>query len=232
MLSLHLPKPLREVLFVKDDMSKKKAPQGKSSAMKIAIVAILVIFVASGVLVAMSGLFGGDNAQQAVQQTGSQEVAVIVTNMGTIVFKFYPNVAPKTVESFKNLADSGFYNGTKFHRVIPDFMIQGGDPNSRDPDRSKHGMGGPGYSVPAEFSSLQHKRGIVSMARRGDDINSAGSQFFIVVKDSFFLDGQYTIFGEVIQGMDVVDKIVNVRTDANDNPIEPVIMQRVYIQKG
>jgi len=211
-------------------MSKKK-PKGKSNSMKIAIVAILIIFLASGVLVALSGLFSSPSQQPTVQQT-SQEVAVIETNIGAMVFKFRPEVAPKTVENFKKLANSGFYNGTKFHRVIPDFMIQGGDPNSRSSDRSTHGMGGPGYNVPAEFSSISHKRGIVSMARRGDDINSAGSQFFIVVKDSTFLDGQYTIFGEVTQGMDVVDKIVNVKSDGNDNPIDPVIINRVYIKQG
>ena len=150
-------------------MSKKT--QRKSSGTKIAIIAILVILVGSGVLAAISGLFSSPSQPQTVKQT-SQEVAVIETNMGTIVFKFHPEVAPKTVENFKKLANSGFYNGTHFHRVIPDFMIQGGDPNSRTSDRSIHGQGGPGYTVPAEFSKLSHKRGIVSMARRGDDVNS------------------------------------------------------------
>ena len=210
-------------------MSKKA--QGKSNTLKIAAGVILVLFVASGALAAISGLFSSPSQQQTVKQT-SQEVAVIETNMGTIVFKFHPEVAPKTVENFKKLANSGFYNGTHFHRVIPDFMIQGGDPNSRSSDRSIHGQGGPGYTIPAEFSSLSHKRGMVSMARRGDDINSAGSQFFIVVKDTTSLDGQYTIFGEVTQGMDIVDKIVNVKRDGNDNPIDSVIMNRVYIKQG
>lgn len=210
-------------------MSKKA--QGKGSGTKLVIIAILVILVGSGVLAAISGLFSSPSQQHTVQQT-PQEVAVIETNMGTIVFKFHPEVAPKTVENFKKSANSGFYNGTKFHRVIPDFMIQGGDPNSKSSDRSTHGMGGPGYTIPAEFSSISHKRGIVSMARRGDNINSAGSQFFIVVKDSTFLDKEYTVFGEVIQGMDVVDKIVSVKRDGNDNPIEPVIMQKVYIKKS
>ena len=209
-------------------MSKKA--QKKGSRTKLVIVAILVILVASVGLAAMTGLFS-TKQQPSVQQT-SQEVAVIETNMGTIAFKFYPEVAPKTVENFKKLANSGFYNGTHFHRVIPGFMIQGGDPNSRNADRSTHGMGGPGYTIPAEFSSLSHKRGIVSMARRGDNVDSAGSQFFIVVKDTTSLDSQYTIFGEVTQGMDVVDKIVNVKTDGNDNPVDSVIMQRVYIRQG
>jgi len=210
-------------------MSKKA--QRKRSSTKLAIIAILVILVASGVLAAISGLFSSPNQQQTAKQS-SEEVAVIETNMGTIIFKFHPEVASKTIDNFKKLTSSGFYNGTHFHRVIPDFMIQGGDPNSRSSDRSLHGQGGPGYNVQAEFSSLSHKRGIVSMARRGDDINSAGSQFFIVVKDTTFLDGQYTIFGEVTQGMDVVDKIVNVKRDGNDNPIDPVIMNRVYIKQG
>jgi len=209
-------------------MSKKA--QRKSGSTKLVIIAILVILVASGVLAAISGLFSSPKQQQTTKQS-SEEVAVIETNMGTIIFRFHPEVAPKTVENFKKIANSGFYNGTHFHRVIPGFMIQGGDPNSKNPDRSTHGMGGPGYSISAEFSNLSHKRGVVSMAR-GNDINSAGSQFFIVVKDTTSLDGQYTIFGEVTQGMDVVDKIVNVKTDGNDNPIDPVIMQRVYIKQG
>ena len=210
-------------------MSKKA--QGKSNTLKIAAGVILVLFVASGALAAISGLFSSPSQQQTTVQESAQEVAVIETNMGTIVFKFHPEVAPKTVENFKKLANSGFYNGTHFHRVIPEFMIQGGDPNSRSSNRSIHGMGGPGYKIPAEFSKLLHTRGMVSMAR-GEDINSAGSQFFIMVKDTPDLDGKYTIFGEVIQGMDVVDKIVNVRRDGNNNPIDPVIMNRVYIKQG
>jgi peptidyl-prolyl cis-trans isomerase B (cyclophilin B) len=161
-----------------------------------------------------------------------KEVAVIETDFGKIVFELLPDVAPKHVANFKKLASSGFYNGTAFHRVIPGFMIQGGDPNSKGNDRSTWGMGQPGQAtVPAEFSKLSHKRGIVSAARRGDDINSATSQFFICVADAPHLDGQYSIFGRVIQGMDVVDKIVNVPRDERDNPLNTVVMKKVYIKK-
>lgn len=159
----------------------------------------------------------------------TEEVAVIQTTMGEIVFKFFPDVAIKHVENFKKLANSGFYDNTTFHRVIPNFMIQGGDPNSKDDDRANDGMGGPGYTIKAEFNSKKHVRGIVSMARSSHP-DSAGSQFFICVADAPFLDGKYSIFGEVIKGMDIVDKIVNVRRDHNDNPLEKVVMQKVMIK--
>ena len=153
-----------------------------------------------------------------------RQIAVIETNFGTIVIQLFPDVAPGHVENFVKLAQDGFYDGTTFHRVIPGFMIQGGDPNSKDDDRSNDGQGGPGYTINAEFSDKPHKRGILSMAR-AQDPNSAGSQFFIVVADSNFLDGQYTVFGEVIEGMDVADKIVNVERDGMDNPLEKVTMK-------
>ncbi len=131
----------------------------------------------------------------------------IETNHGNISFDLLPDLAPETVRNFVKLAKEGFYDGTLFHRVIPGFMIQGGDPNTKDPNmKSQWGMGGPGYNVKAEFSSRSHLRGIVSMARAMDP-DSAGSQFFIVTKDSTFLDREYTVFGEVTEGMDVVDKI-------------------------
>ena len=155
---------------------------------------------------------------------GSGPIAVIDTNFGNIVIQLRPDVAPGHVENFVKLAQDGFYDGTTFHRVIPGFMIQGGDPNSKDEDRSNDGQGGPGYTINAEFSDVPHKRGILSMAR-AQDPNSAGSQFFIVVADSNFLDGQYTVFGEVIEGMDVADKIVNVERDSMDNPLEKVTMK-------
>ncbi|MCP9438392.1 MAG: peptidylprolyl isomerase [Nitrospira sp.] len=139
--------------------------------------------------------------------------------VGEIVLRFFPDVAPIHVNNFLKLAREGFYNGTTFHRVIPGFMIQGGDPNSKKPDRSLHGMGGPGYTIKAEFNSKPHRRGIVSMARSNDP-DSAGSQFFICVADSNFLDWQYTVFGEVVSGMDVVDKVVNMKRDGRDNPLE------------
>ncbi len=142
---------------------------------------------------------------------------------GDIQMKFFPDRAPNHVKNLVKLANEKFYDGTTFHRVIPGFMIQGGDPNSKDADRSRHGTGGPGYRVNAEFNKTPHARGIVSMAR-AQDPNSAGSQFFICVADANFLDGQYTAFGQVVSGMEVVDRIVNVQRDGNDNPLQRVEM--------
>ncbi len=142
---------------------------------------------------------------------------------GTIVVKFYPDEAPNHVRSFCKLASEQFYNGTTFHRVIPGFMIQGGDPNSKQADRSTHGTGGPGFHLKAEFNSKPHKRGVLSMAR-AQDPDSAGSQFFICVADSSFLNGQYTAFGETVSGMEIVDRVVNVQRDARDNPTERIEM--------
>ena len=139
--------------------------------------------------------------------------------LGNIVLSFFPDVAPNHVANFIKLAKDKFYDGTTFHRVIPGFMIQGGDPNSKTPDRASHGMGGPGHRVKAEFNSKPHKRGTLSMARANDP-DSAGSQFFICVADSNFLDWKYTAFGEVVRGMEVADKVVNVKRDGRDNPLE------------
>ncbi|UCG22453.1 MAG: peptidylprolyl isomerase [Deltaproteobacteria bacterium] len=154
----------------------------------------------------------------------AQTTATIGTKFGEITLKFFPDVAPNHVKSFIDLANDGFYNGTTFHRVVPGFVIQGGDPNTKSDDRSKHGMGGPGFTLKAEFSKLPHKRGSLSMARAGHP-DSAGSQFFICVADAPFLDGEYTIFGEVVEGMDVVDKIVSQPKDQRDNPIDRVEMK-------
>ena len=153
---------------------------------------------------------------------------VIETNFGKIVIEFFPEDAPKTVENFVKLASSSFYDGTLFHRVIPGFMIQGGDPNTKNSNRRSWGMGGPSYTIKAEFNARSHVRGIVSMAR-AQDPDSAGSQFFIVVKDSKFLDKQYTVFGKVVEGMDVVDKIVNLERDGNDAPLQNAKMDKVYV---
>jgi len=150
-----------------------------------------------------------------------QTTAVLETKFGKITLKFFPEVAPKHVNSFIGLASSGFYDGTTFHRVVPGFVIQGGDPNSKSEDRSKHGTGGPGYTLEAEFSDLPHKRGTLSMARAAHP-DSAGSQFFICVADAASLNGQYTVFGEVSGGMDVVDEIVAQPRDSRDNPNERV----------
>lgn len=165
---------------------------------------------------------------KTVKQTEGK-MAILETSMGNITIEFMPDVAPKHVENFKKLAKSGFYDGTTFHRVIPGFMIQGGDPNSKNEDKSMHGTGGPGYTIDAEFSNVKHERGIVSMARSSDP-NSAGSQFFIVVKDAPHLDRQYSVFGKVTSGMDVVDKIVSAPRDARDNPIKRITINKVTIK--
>jgi peptidyl-prolyl cis-trans isomerase B (cyclophilin B) len=160
----------------------------------------------------------------------SETKAIIETNLGNIELKFFPEVAPNHVNNFIELAKKGFYDGSTFHRLIPGFMIQGGDPNSKNPDRSKHGMGGPGYTVKAEFNNKPHKRGILSMAR-AQHPDSAGSQFFICVADSFFLDRQYTVFGEVVSGMEVADKIVSQPRDKTDNPLEKIEIKVKIVEK-
>ena len=154
----------------------------------------------------------------------SKEIAVIETNLGVIEIEFLDEKAPRHVDNFKLLAKKGFYDGTTFHRVIPGFMIQGGDPHSKDNDKSNDGTGDPGYTIKAEFNDTRHVRGILSMARSREP-DSAGSQFFIVVKDSLFLDFKYTAFGRVIKGMAIADRIVNVPKDQNDNPNDRVEMK-------
>ncbi|MGO9611596.1 MAG: peptidylprolyl isomerase [Dissulfurispiraceae bacterium] len=156
--------------------------------------------------------------------------AIIETKFGNIELKFFPDVAPNHVNNFIELAKKGFYDGTTFHRVIPGFMIQGGDPNSKSPDRSQHGMGGPGYAIKAEFNAKPHKRGTLSMARSANP-DSGGSQFFICVADASSLDRQYTVFGEVVSGMEVVDKIVSQPRDRMDNPIERIEMKVRIVEK-
>ena len=153
----------------------------------------------------------------------SEQQAIIHTTLGDITLKFFPEVAPNHVNNFIELAKKGFYNGTTFHRVVAKFVIQGGDPNSKNPDRSSHGMGGPGYQIKAEFNNKPHRQGTLSMARSAHP-DSAGSQFFICVADAPFLDGKYTVFGEVAKGMEVVDKIVSQPRDGNDNPNDRIEM--------
>lgn len=167
----------------------------------------------------------------AVQSSVDKGPKVIIkTKLGEIEIKLFPDKAPKHVENFLKLAKSGFYNGTIFHRVIPGFMIQGGDPNTKDLNKKElYGMGGPGHSVKAEFNDMPHKRGIVSMARSNDP-DSAGSQFFIVVEDSPFLDGKYTAFAQVVKGLGVADKIVNQPRDARDNPLERIEMTVTVVE--
>lgn len=205
------------------------------------------------VLCVMSWLMAGgmvDYCTAAETSPGSAESinarnarAIIKTKFGDIEIKFLPEVAPNHVENFIKLAKSGFYNGTIFHRVIPGFMIQGGDPNTKDSlKKNAYGQGGPGHNVKGEFSDLPHKRGMVSMARANDP-DSAGSQFFLVVEDSRFLDRKYTIFGEVVKGIGVADKIValprvmcqtGAPTPADkgpcDNPIDRVEMTVTIVE--
>jgi cyclophilin family peptidyl-prolyl cis-trans isomerase len=152
--------------------------------------------------------------------------AVIETKHGEIEIEFQQDKAPGHVKNFQDLARKGFYDGTTFHRVIPGFMIQGGDPNTKDPSapRGRHGTGGPGYTIKAEFNDISHQRGVVSMAR-SQDPNSAGSQFFICVADATFLDRQYSAFGRVVRGMEVADKIVSAARDKSDNPNERIDMK-------
>lgn len=147
----------------------------------------------------------GDAAK--AQPTGANEVAVIKTSLGEMTVQFWPDVAPNTVENFKKLARQGFYDGTSFHRIIRGFMIQGGDPLTKDPAKEElYGTGDPGYKIKAEFNSRPHERGVLSMARSRDP-NSAGSQFFICLGRAEHLDNQYTAFGKVIKGEDVLVKI-------------------------
>jgi len=167
-----------------------------------------------------------------------KEIAVISTKFGDIKLEFFDEIAPKHVESFKLHAQNGYYDGTIFHRVIPGFMIQGGDPLSKSEDKSRHGTGGNAakffgigdensestWDLPAEFSATPHVRGILSMAR-SQNPDSGGSQFFICVADARFLDNQYTVFGKVVSGMDVVDSIVNSPRDARDNPDDRIEMK-------
>src|SRR5215510_5965414 len=166
------------------------------------------------------------------------EVAVLETNYGRIVIEFLPKVAPKHVDNFKSLAKEGFYDGTKFHRIVKDKTtkpnaIQGGDPNTINGDPSIWGQGQRGQkTVPAEFSQLKHIRGIVSAARRSDDINSATSQFFICVAPQPSFDNQYSIFGRVIEGMNVVDSIALAPTEPkSERPTDPVVVNRAYVVK-
>jgi peptidyl-prolyl cis-trans isomerase B (cyclophilin B) len=156
--------------------------------------------------------------------------ATIVTKFGEIAVRFYPDDAPRHVENFIKLAQLGFFDGTTFHRVVPGFLIQGGDPLSKEPDRSRHGTGGPGYFLSPEPNDRPHKRGALSMAKMPRESNSTrdfndnGSQFFICLGDNSGLDRRYTVFGDVFRGLEVIDKIAAVARDPLDNPLEPIVM--------
>lgn len=168
-------------------------------------------------------------AQEKAMSQYENKVAEVHTSAGQIDIRFYPDVAPNHVKNFIDLAEKGFYNGTKFHRVIPDFMIQGGDPNTKTGDTSMWGTGGSGTNVKAEFNRVPHTRGIVSMARSGHP-DSASSQFFIMVADYPSLNGQYSVFGRVTKGMDVADKIVSAPKGANDRPNNPTTIDKIVIR--
>jgi peptidyl-prolyl cis-trans isomerase B (cyclophilin B) len=167
--------------------------------------------------------------EEKPMSTYENKVVELHTTAGEIHIRFFPDVAPNHVRNFIELAQKGFYDGTKFHRVIPGFMIQGGDPNTKSGDPNTWGIGGSGTNVKAEFNTISHKRGIVSMAR-SQSPDSASSQFFIVVKDSPFLDRQYSVFGEVTKGMDVADKIVSAPRGAQDRPNDPTAITKVVIR--
>ena len=184
-------------------------------------------------VVILSGFTGSAFAQQIIQlepQEFSQEeidemkqkAVIISMNSGTFFIEFFPEEAPNTVHSFLELVESGYYDGTVFHRIIPGFMIQGGDPNTKDPDSDRRlwGQGGPGYQINEEFNTYRHDRGVVSMAR-GDHKDSAGSQFFIVHKDSHHLDGEYTVFGRLVPGLpNALNHIASLETDGNNVPLD------------
>ncbi|MBU6400472.1 MAG: peptidylprolyl isomerase [Verrucomicrobia bacterium] len=169
-----------------------------------------------GLALGLVSTFSADPKKQETKNvsTNTNEVAVIKTSDGSMVVEFWPDVAPKTVENFKKLARSGFYDGTCFHRIIKGFMVQGGDPLTKDPGaEGRYGTGGPGYSIKAEFNDHSHQRGVLSMARSANP-DSAGSQFFICLGDASFLDHKYTAFGKLIKGDDVLGKI-------GDTPVGP-----------
>jgi peptidyl-prolyl cis-trans isomerase B (cyclophilin B) len=185
---------------------------------------------ALAVACAQPSAFAADATNQtAAAGANDPEVAVINTTEGTMVLQFWTDAAPKTIANFKKLAKSGFYDGTCFHRVIRGFMIQGGDPLSKDPAKEEHwGEGDPGYKVDAEFNDHLHLRGVISMARARDP-NSAGSQFFICHADQPGLDHQYTTFGKLIKGEDVLDKIATTPTHPTDRPDKKMVIISVKI---
>jgi peptidyl-prolyl cis-trans isomerase B (cyclophilin B) len=172
-----------------------------------------------------------EKKDEKTPMSSSNEVAVIKTSEGDMVVQFWTDAAPNTIENFKKLARQGFYDGTIFHRIVKDFMIQGGDPNSKDPAKeNSYGMGGPDYKIKAEFNDHSHDRGVISMAR-GPDPDSAGSQFFICLSPVHRLDHQYTTFGKLIKGDDVLDKIGNTPVERNTQGETSKPTKRVVIQK-
>ena len=170
------------------------------------------------------------NAEEQKPMNSAKEVAVIKTSEGEMVAEFWPEVAPNTVENFKKLARSGFYDGTAFHRIVKGFMIQGGDPLTKDPAKeSRYGTGDPGYKIKAEFNDRSHERGVLSMARSSDP-DSAGSQFFICLANVSRLDHQYTTFGKIIKGDDVLGKIGDTEVTMSDSGERSKPTKRVTVE--
>lgn len=175
-------------------------------------------------------------APTATLPKDGEQVAVIQTNFGRIVFKFFPEKAPKTVENFIKLSNAKFYDGTQFHRIVPKFVIQGGDPNSKGTDKETWGAGGPGYTIPGEMNDIGHTRGAVAMARQ-EDPDSAGSQFYFTLSDRPELDPDlaskrvgYTVFGQVLEGMNVIDHISGLELDEKSIPKnKPAIVETIRI---
>jgi peptidyl-prolyl cis-trans isomerase B (cyclophilin B) len=183
-----------------------------------------------GALLLSATLFAAEEKKEEKSSTRN-EVAVIHTNEGDMVIQFWTDAAPNTIENFKKLARQGLYNGTIFHRIVKGFMIQGGDPNSKDPAKEEsYGAGGPGYKVKAEFNDHSHDRGVISMAREPDP-DSAGSQFFICLAPVTRLDHQYTTFGKLIKGDDVLEKIGNTPVTRNSMGENSKPTKRVTIEK-
>jgi peptidyl-prolyl cis-trans isomerase B (cyclophilin B) len=183
-------------------------------------------------MLASAALFAAEEKKDEASPANSQnEVAVIKTSEGDMVVQFWTDAAPNTIENFKKLAKQGFYNGTIFHRIVKGFMIQGGDPNSKDPSKeAKYGDGGPGYKIKAEFNDHSHERGVISMAREPDP-DSAGSQFFICLAPVTRLDHQYTTFGKLIKGADVLTKIGDTPVTRNSIGENSKPTTRVTIEK-
>jgi peptidyl-prolyl cis-trans isomerase B (cyclophilin B) len=186
----------------------------------------LILASVFGLALCLANVAGADEPKK---DSTAKEVAVIKTSAGEMVIEFWPDVAPKTVENFKTLAKKGFYDGTCFHRVIKGFMIQGGDPLTKDPTaEDRWGTGDPGYKVKAEFNDRSHERGVISMARSNDP-DSAGSQFFICHGNASFLDHKYTAFGKLIKGDDVLEKIATTPTHPPDRPNQRQVVESVKI---